>query len=222
MATVGLGMLIAVAVTSIRAARRRLSYETWYGIHLYAYLGIALAFLHELVVGTDFVDDPMAVAYWVGLYVVAIGLLLTFRVLQPIVFSVRHRLRVERVVQEAPGVVSVHLTGRAHGPAPHPGRSVLPVPVPVRWRLVAAPSVSPSRRLPTASSLRLTVKDLGDDSRSRRDACSRAPGCSPRGHMAPSRGSGCGSAEGAVHRRRHRHHAAARDDRGAQPAGSGT
>ncbi len=75
MATVGLVMLIAVAVTSIRAARRRLSYETWFGIHLYAYLGIALAFLHELVVGTDFVSDQVAVGYWVGLYIVAIGLL---------------------------------------------------------------------------------------------------------------------------------------------------
>ena len=66
MATVGLALLVAVAVTSMRAARRRLSYETWYGIHLYAYLGIALAFLHEVVVGTDFVDDPVAIGYWVG------------------------------------------------------------------------------------------------------------------------------------------------------------
>ena len=40
-----------VAVSSVRAARRRLSYETWYGIHLYAYLGIALAFAHQLAVG---------------------------------------------------------------------------------------------------------------------------------------------------------------------------
>ncbi len=112
MATVGLVMLIAVAVTSIRAARRRLSYETWFGIHLYAYLGIALAFLHELVGGTDFVSDQVAVGYWVGLYVVAIGLLVAFRLLQPIMFSVRHRLRVEGVVQEAPGIVSIHITGR--------------------------------------------------------------------------------------------------------------
>lgn len=40
-ATVGLALLVLVAVTSIRAARRRLAYETWYGLHLYSYLGIA-------------------------------------------------------------------------------------------------------------------------------------------------------------------------------------
>ncbi len=69
------------------------------------------------------------------------GCSLTFRVIQPIVFSMRHRLRVERVVQEAPGVVSIHLTGERHGRAAHPRRPVLPVPVPDRRRLVAPPSV---------------------------------------------------------------------------------
>ena len=60
MATVSLGLLLAVAITSMRLARRSMSYETWYGIHLYAYLAIALGFAHQLVVGTDFVDDPIA------------------------------------------------------------------------------------------------------------------------------------------------------------------
>ena len=112
MATVGLALLVAVAVSSVRAARRRLSYETWYGIHLYAYLGIALAFLHELAVGTDFVDDMVAVAYWVTLYVAAFVPLVWFRVLRPMALTVRHRPRVERVVREAPGIVSVYLSGR--------------------------------------------------------------------------------------------------------------
>ena len=66
MATVSGGLFAAVAISSIRAARRRLSYETWYGIHLYAYLAIALGFLHQLFVGTDFIHDPVAVAYSVG------------------------------------------------------------------------------------------------------------------------------------------------------------
>src|SRR5450759_2364354 len=38
MGTAGMACFLAVAVTSVRAARRRLSYETWYGIHLYACL----------------------------------------------------------------------------------------------------------------------------------------------------------------------------------------
>ena len=74
MATVSGGLFAAVAISSIRAARRRLSYETWYGIHLYAYLAIALGFLHQLFVGTDFIHDPVAVAYWVALYAVTVAL----------------------------------------------------------------------------------------------------------------------------------------------------
>ena len=65
----GFGLFIVVGVSSIPAARRRLSYETWYGLHLYAYLAIALAFLHQLFVGADFMHDPLAAIYWVGLYV---------------------------------------------------------------------------------------------------------------------------------------------------------
>ena len=69
-AVVGLGLFVAVAVSSMRAARRRLSYETWHALHLYAYLAVALTFAHQLVVGADFADDPVARLYWIGLYVV--------------------------------------------------------------------------------------------------------------------------------------------------------
>ena len=83
MALVSGVLFAAVAISSMRAARRRLSYETWYGIHLYAYLAIALGFLHQLFVGTDFIHDPLAVAYWILLYLVTIALILVFRVGQP-------------------------------------------------------------------------------------------------------------------------------------------
>jgi predicted ferric reductase len=112
MATVGLALLVAVGITSARAARRRLRYETWYFIHLYAYLGIALGFAHQLAVGTDFVTDRAARAYWVALYVVVLATLLGFRVIAPLAATMRHRLRVSKVIQEAPGVVSVYMTGR--------------------------------------------------------------------------------------------------------------
>ena len=162
MATVGLALLIAVAVSSIRAARRRLSYETWYGIHLYAYLGIALAFLHEIVVGTDFVNDPVAVGYWIALYAVSCGLLLTYRVFQPMLFSVRHRLRVERVVQEAPGVVSIHLIGERMAELPIRAGQYFQLRFLSGggWWRHHPFSISAA---PNGLSLRITVKDLGDD-----------------------------------------------------------
>jgi predicted ferric reductase len=112
MATAGMAMLIAVGVTSVRIARRKLAYETWHGIHLYGYLAIALATAHQLVVGSDFMHDPVARIYWISLYVAVAAMVLTFRVGQPIAISLRHRLRVANVVTEAPGVVSVYLVGR--------------------------------------------------------------------------------------------------------------
>src|SRR5206468_3319558 len=47
-ATGGLALLVAVAVTSAFIVRRRLRYETWYFVHLYTYLAIALAFSHPI------------------------------------------------------------------------------------------------------------------------------------------------------------------------------
>src|SRR4029078_10450955 len=75
-AIVGMGLLVLVAVTSMQAARRRISYETFHGIHLYVYLALAFAYLHQLTIGTDFVADPLATWFWIALYVIAFAPLL--------------------------------------------------------------------------------------------------------------------------------------------------
>ena len=74
-AIAGLALLVVVAVTSARAARRRLRYETWYFIHLYSYLGVALAFSHQIAAGRRSSAGPVARAYWIALYVVTLGAL---------------------------------------------------------------------------------------------------------------------------------------------------
>ena len=112
MATAATALLVVVAVTSLRAARQRLRHETWHFVHLYAYLAIALSFGHQLAVGSDFSNDPVARGYWVALYAAVIVSVLAFRVIAPLRLSLRHGLRVDRVVEEAPGVVSVYVTGR--------------------------------------------------------------------------------------------------------------
>ena len=111
-AIVGFGLFVAVTATSIRYARRRVSYETWHGLHLYAYLAIAFAFLHQLTVGTDFVTDPLAQAFWVSLYAVAILPLVVYRWLAPLALFARHRFVVVNAVDEAPDVVSLYVGGR--------------------------------------------------------------------------------------------------------------
>jgi len=160
-AVAGLALLVGVAVSSAAFARRRLRYETWYFVHLYAYLAIALAFSHQLANGTDFVGEPAARAYWYALYGLTLAAIVVFRLGVPLARSLRHRLRVTRVVEEAPGVVSVEIGGvglerlraragqfftwrfltRDHWWEAHP------------FSLSAAPD---GRRL------RITVKELGD------------------------------------------------------------
>ena len=162
MATVSLALFIAVAITSLRLARKRLSYESWYGVHLYAYLAIALGFAHQLVVGTDFVDDPVARIYWLALYVVTIGTLVTFRFGAPIVVNIRHRFRVANVVHEGPGVVSIYLTGHDLERFPARAGQYLTIRFMTRgWWRSHPYSLSAQ---PNGRWLRVTVKDLGDDS----------------------------------------------------------
>jgi predicted ferric reductase len=111
-AIAGLAILVTVTLTSVAVARRRLRYETWYFVHLYAYLGVALAFSHQLATGTDFVGRPGARAYWTALYVVALAFLVVGRLGLPLAGAVRHRLRVLDVVEEGPGVTSIEIGGR--------------------------------------------------------------------------------------------------------------
>lgn len=161
-ATVALMLFIGVALTSLVAVRRRLAYETWYGLHLYAYLAIALASVHEVTLGTDLADDPVALTFWIGLYAATFGLLIWYRVLTPIRVSLRHRLRVASVVQEAPGVASIYLTGQRLHDLPVRAGQFFHVRF-LRgggwWR----PHPFSISAAPNGQYLRLTIKDLGDD-----------------------------------------------------------
>ncbi len=112
LATAGTAALVAVVVTSVRAARRRMRYESWHLLHLYAYLGAGLALPHQLWTGGDFLSSPAATVFWWGLWGAAAASILVFRVGAPLWLSARHRLTVSHVRAEAPGVVAVHITGR--------------------------------------------------------------------------------------------------------------
>jgi ferredoxin-NADP reductase len=87
-------------------------YETWYYLHLYTYLAVALAFSHQFADGADFMTDGYARAGWSALYLAVAVALLWYRVVVPVRNAVRHRLVVAAVHPEAPGVVSIVVTGR--------------------------------------------------------------------------------------------------------------
>jgi ferredoxin-NADP reductase len=164
MATVAAFLLLGVGIVSARAARRRLHYDTWYYLHLYTYLAIALAFSHQFADGASFAGSLPARAAWSALYIAVAAALVWYRVITPLRLSARHRFRVLRVEAEVPGVVSVFIDGRWLDELnARPGQFF-------RWRFLArglwwsshpySLSAAPGGRL-----LRITVKDRGDHSR---------------------------------------------------------
>ena len=110
-ATVALGLLLGVAAVSMRAARRRMAYETWYWLHFYTYLATALAFAHVFANGSAFVDDLPARVLWSVLYGAA-GLAVLWRFAEPVRLALQHGVRVADVHPVAPGVVALELSGR--------------------------------------------------------------------------------------------------------------
>ncbi|MDQ1731855.1 MAG: hypothetical protein QOK10_2014 [Pseudonocardiales bacterium] len=164
MATVALGLLVLVGVVSARAARRRVSYETWHFIHLYTYLAIALAFSHQFATGADFMTNLPARVLWSAMYVVVAVLLVWFRLVRPVVQALRHQLRVVEVRRESADTVSVWMSGR------HLERLGIEPGQFFRWRFLtrgrwwAANPYSLSAA-PSGNLLRITVKHAGEHSR---------------------------------------------------------
>jgi predicted ferric reductase len=111
-ATVAGLLLVGVGITSARAARRRLRYETWYYLHFYTYLAVALAFSHQFATGAEFVDNLAARALWGAMYAGIAGAILWYRFVTPVRQAARHRMQVLAVYPEGADVVSVVIGGR--------------------------------------------------------------------------------------------------------------
>ena len=162
-ALVGTVILVLVGIASLRALRRRISYEGWHFLHLLTYLAVALAFAHQLA-GADFAGRRWVQVAWSLLYTYAFALVLRWRVLQPFFQLWRHRLRVEEVRRESPNVVSVLMSGRHLDELrAQPGQFF-------RWRFLSHGtwhSVYPFSlsAVPTRDRLRITVKARGDGTR---------------------------------------------------------
>ena len=111
-AIAGTGLLIAVTITSIAIVRGQLSYQTWFFVHLYSYLAVALAFIHQTATGADFINNGLFTVYWSGLTALVLGSLVLYRVVLPVSRSVYHRFHVQRVEREASGAISIYVAGR--------------------------------------------------------------------------------------------------------------
>ena len=163
-ATVGGLLLVGVGITSARAARRRLRYETWYYLHFYTYLAVALAFSHQFSTGADFVDNLWARIAWGGLYAGVAAAIVWYRFITPIRQAFRHRMRVRSVSPQGAGVVSVEICGRYLDELRAESGQFF------RWRFVCrglwwTSSPYSLSAGPQPDRLRITVKDLGGHSR---------------------------------------------------------
>jgi predicted ferric reductase len=163
LAVAGAGCLCMVVATSIRAARRRIRYESWHLLHVYAYVGVGLALPHQLWTGQAFVSSPVRTLFWWTAWAGTAVAVLVWRVGLPLWRNLRHRLRVVTVVTEAEGVVSVYLTGRRLDRLPVEAGQFF------GWRFLGRAGWTRANpyslsAAPDGRSLRITAQAVGDGS----------------------------------------------------------
>jgi predicted ferric reductase len=163
MATVAGLLLVCVGAVSARAARRRMRYETWYYLHFYTYLAVALALSHQFATGADFMTNRPARVLWSALYLGVALAILWYRFGVPIWQAFHHQLRVAAVCSEGPGVVSIVVCGRHLDELRAESGQFF------RWRFLTRDLWWTSNpyslsAAPRPDGLRITVKDLGDHS----------------------------------------------------------
>lgn len=163
LAVASLGLLAAVSISSVVAARRRLPFEVWKAIHLVTYAAVLAGLPHQFSMGDVFAAGP-AQWYWLAVWASTVFVMLSFRLFRPLFNSLDHAVVVSSVVYETPDVATITMTGRRldqlHAAA---GQYF-------HWRFLAPGlwwhqhpmSLSAA---PTGSTLRITVRALGAGTR---------------------------------------------------------
>ncbi len=159
-----MGVMVLIVVTSLVAVKKRLSHGVWHTIHLMSYVAMYLGIFHQFTQGTLFAEGTTGRLYWLALYVVATGSILTFRVIVPVLRSMRHALVVESVVVEGPGTVSITMRGRGLDAAGFRSGHF------AHWRFLAPKLWSEAHPFsvsaaPTNDRVRITVRELGDSTK---------------------------------------------------------
>ena len=161
-ATASLVLMILVVVTSLNFARRKLSYEAWYIVHLMSYAAVLLAVPHQFSTGADIAGKPLQTLFWVALYLFVALNIIGFRVLAPIFESLYFRFKVQAINRESHDSTSIYLTGRNfHKLGVKAGQFyILRVLTAREWWRAHPFSISAA---PNSSFVRFTVGNRGDD-----------------------------------------------------------
>nr|WP_275587193.1 ferredoxin reductase family protein [Micromonospora terminaliae] len=110
-AFVAAGIMVAVGLTAVRGVRRRLPYELWHHLHLTSYLALLLGYGHQFSNGAQLYEPGPVRTGWIAAYLLVVAALVWGRLIVPLRFNLRHRLRVADVVAESPDTISIYLTG---------------------------------------------------------------------------------------------------------------
>ncbi|MEU6074788.1 ferric reductase-like transmembrane domain-containing protein [Micromonospora sp. NPDC047074] len=105
------GILVLVGLTSVRAIRTALPYELWHVLHLSSYAVLLLGFGHQFSNGAQLFRPGPVRTGWLAMYALVVAALLWGRVLAPLAFNLRYRLRVAEVVAENRDTISIYLSG---------------------------------------------------------------------------------------------------------------
>ena len=113
MALTFVGALIigVVVVSSLREVRNKLSYETWYFLHLTAYVGVVVSYSHQITLGSMLSGDKLLRWLW-GILSAYVLLLVVLGRWTGLISAVRHPLTVTDVHHETDSTVAVTLGGR--------------------------------------------------------------------------------------------------------------
>ena len=162
-ADVAFVFMIAAGVSSYKKARAKMTYETWWSIHALTYAAIALGFMHQVLTGPMFIGHPLNKYFWEALYIASAGVIVLWRIVIPIVRSLRHDLKIDHVTVEGPGIVSIVMRGRSVEKLRAQGGQFFSWRFLQRGHLLVAHPYSLSAA-PQQGYMRITVKELGDHS----------------------------------------------------------
>jgi len=162
-ALAALVLFLAIGLSSWRRIRRRIAYETWYFVHLTAYLAVLLAFGHQITLGTDISGRTLALVWWIGLCSATFAWVVMARSGDFIRSLTRGRTVITRLRQEAPGVGSVEIGGPGLRRVRASAGQFFIIRV-ARRGLWWQPHPFSLSAAPTRDAIRFTIKDLGDGS----------------------------------------------------------
>lgn len=163
-ALLGFIFMVGIGVTSYHRIRKLFSYETWWVIHLYSYIGVALAFMHEISNGVMFINNELLKDWWIFYNASVFAILITYRVITPIRLNLSDKPVIQKVVRENRDTVTLWVKTKKDKAMTAQGGQYFNLRLlsGTKWWEAHPYSLS---HAPKDGILKFTVKELGDHSR---------------------------------------------------------